>query len=316
MSATLETSVLLQTGTALATVFAAGILAFPLLRASRTVRVAGLSALAVAIFLAPLLVPLPFSGFRLLVSLASIMVGVKLYDLCRSVESGPPPGIGPFLTHLPNDCLLVFRGATDVSPSRRAEEVRLLGLIPLTLCSAAILVAAFRFDWRPYPWVLEHVAKAMAICGVIRFGPNIGACARRRIGIPALDFSGRFLASATPAEFWRRWNRPAGRFLSHYVFRPTGGNRHPFLAVMATFGLNGLVHEYVFGIAAGRVLGWALVFFGIQGPATAATLRLRPAGWGRPLGILLTLAFNAATSVLIFACVDAIVPFYAGRTGP
>jgi D-alanyl-lipoteichoic acid acyltransferase DltB (MBOAT superfamily) len=133
------------------------------------------------------------------------------------------------------------------------------------------------------------------------------------MGVAATDFSGWFFSAATPAEFWRRWNQPAGQFMYEYLFKPTGGSRRIFLPVMATFAFNGLVHEYVLGVAAGRILGLAFLFFLIQGLATAATLHLRPSGIGKALGIVLTLIFNLATSLVFFACVNAVVPFYAVR---
>jgi hypothetical protein len=42
-------------------------------------------------------------------------------------------------------------------------------------------------------------------------------------------------------------------------------------------------------------------------------MHLRPGKWGQALGILLTLIFNLAAATLLFACVDAVVPFYAVR---
>jgi hypothetical protein len=310
----IESRELVHAGYALATVFGAGLLSFPFLRASRPARIAFLSLLAVVALLAPLLVPMPNHSLRVIVSLASIMVAVKLYDLYRTVELGPPPGARAFLTYLPNECVLVLRAAaTQNRGPGHGDAMRLLWLIPITLCCAFIAIAALRYDWRPYPWAVEHCAKAIAVCSFVQFGTNIGAAGRRLGGIPAQDFSGWFFGSATPAEFWRRWNKPAGQFLSEYVYRPAGGGRRRFAAVMATFALNGIAHEYVFGIAAGRVLGWSFLFFLIQGLATVATMRLRPAGWGRAAGILFTLAFNLGSSVLIFACVDAVLPYYTRR---
>lgn len=304
---------LAQTGLALGVVFAAGLLAFPLLRTPRRVRAAALTLLAVAVFLAPLLVPRP--PLRLIVSLAAILVAVKLYDLHHSADAGLSISLRTFLGYLPNDCLLVLRSAaTGTSPSKRDDAARLRWLIPLTLGSLLLIAILFRADWSNIPWSVEHAAKAAAIGLLIRFGPNLGASARRLAGIPAQDFSGGFFGAATPAEFWRRWNQPAGRFLREYVYAPAGGNRRPGAALMVTFALNGLVHEYVFGIAAGRVLGWSLLFFMIQGAATAATHRLRLKGWKRAVGVALTLAFTLASSVLVFVCVNAAVPFYSRAT--
>jgi MBOAT, membrane-bound O-acyltransferase family len=304
-----EAGDLLQTGSALALVLGAGACSFPFLRMPRGTRIAALSLLAIPVFLAPLLVPLPFTELRFVVALMSIAVGLKLYDLHRTVETGPPPWAWAFLTYLPNGCNMVFRSvAAQKRPPRRADAIRLLWLAPIAVPCALGVIAVWRFDWRPYSWAVADWVKAIAICAFIQFGSNVGASALRLLGIPASDFSGWFSAAATPAEFWRRWNRPAGRFLFEYVYVPAGGWRRLYLAVMATFALNGLIHEYVFGIAAGRVLGWAFLFFLIQGLATAATFRLRPRGWGKVIGILLTLLFNLATSLLLFACVDAVVP--------
>ncbi|HEY1628657.1 MAG TPA: MBOAT family O-acyltransferase, partial [Tepidisphaeraceae bacterium] len=198
-------------------------------------------------------------------------------------------------------------------PSRRVDVFRIVWLVPITTSCALILFVVWRFNWQPYPWAVEHCVKVIAICAFIQFGSNLGASAWRVAGVAAEDFSGWFFAASTPAEFWRRWNKPAGRFMHEYIFLPAGGTRRLWPAVMATFTLNGLVHEYVFDIAAGRVLGWALAFFFIQGLATAATLRFRPKGWAKVAGVVLTLIFNLATSVLFFACVNAVVQFYALR---
>jgi hypothetical protein len=303
-----------RTGVALSLVFVAGVCSFPFLRLPRRARAAALISLAIPVFLAPLLVGLPLTGLRFIVALWSITVGVKLYDLHRAVETGPPPGAWEFLTYLPNGCNLVLRrGAARNPPPRRDDAIRLLWLVPITTVCGLIVTAAWRFDWRRCPWIIEHCVKVIAICAFIQFGLNIIASAWRLMGVAACDFSGWFFASATPAEFWRRWNQPAGQLLRQYIFVPAGGMRRLFLAVMATFAFNGLVHEYVFDIAAGRVLGLALLFFLIQGLATAATIQLRPSGYGRALGILLTLIFNLATSLLFFACVNAVIPFYAIR---
>jgi hypothetical protein len=73
------------------------------------------------------------------------------------------------------------------------------------------------------------------------------------------------------------------------------------------------VHEYVFGIAAGRVLGFAMAFFLIQGVAVAAMVGVRPSGSQRRLGIAVTFVFNLCSAWLIFACVNAVLPVYSAR---
>jgi D-alanyl-lipoteichoic acid acyltransferase DltB (MBOAT superfamily) len=121
-------------------------------------------------------------------------------------------------------------------------------------------------------------------------------------------------AASTPAEFWRRWNRPAQQFLQEYAFRPAGGKHRPIYAIFVTFAVSAVVHEYVFGIATGMFQGWQALFFLSQGVATTLTFRSRPTGWGRALGTFLTILFNLAAAYLFFKSVDMIIPFYSLRT--
>ena len=56
---------------------------------------------------------------------------------------------------------------------------------------------------------------------------GMGAAAYRLLGGVALDPMLSPATALTPAEFWRRWNRPAQQFLETYAFRPAGGLHHP-----------------------------------------------------------------------------------------
>jgi hypothetical protein len=84
-------------------------------------------------------------------------------------------------------------------------------------------------------------------------------------------------------------------------------------AALATFLVSAIIHEYVFDIAVGRVQGYQTAFFVIQGIAAAATLRVKPAGWAALPWVAGTFAFNLVTSVLFFASVGEVLPFYARR---
>ena len=77
-----------------------------------------------------------------------------------------------------------------------------------------------------------------------------------------------------------------------------------------------MAHEYAFDMGVGRVQGYQLAFFMLQGLAVAATLRWKPRGPVRTLAIIATLAFNLATSMLFFASIDSMVPLYDRARNP
>jgi len=120
-------------------------------------------------------------------------------------------------------------------------------------------------------------------------------------------------AARTPADFWRRYNRPAQQFFDEDVFQPLGGLRAPVRATLGTFAVSAVLHEYLFDIAVGRVQGYQMVFFVLQGLAVAATRRVKPRGWRAVAWGAGTLAFNLATSALFFASVNEILLFYTRR---
>jgi D-alanyl-lipoteichoic acid acyltransferase DltB (MBOAT superfamily) len=134
-------------------------------------------------------------------------------------------------------------------------------------------------------------------------------CARL-LGVQARDVLERPVLAVTPADFWRRYNRVIGQFLHEDVFLRVGGFRAPLRATMITFVISALAHEYLFGIAIGRVEGWQTAFFLVQGLAVAATVRLKPRGPWVFVSTAMTLAFNIATSFLFYASVDAVSPWW------
>jgi D-alanyl-lipoteichoic acid acyltransferase DltB (MBOAT superfamily) len=119
------------------------------------------------------------------------------------------------------------------------------------------------------------------------------------------------LLAPTPADFWRRYNRPAQQFFHEDIFKPCGGRRAPIRATLATFAFSALAHEYVFGVILGRVQGYQTVFFLVQGLGVLVTMAWNPKGWRRWVACALTNVFNVTTSVFFFASVNGIAPFYS-----
>lgn len=249
---------------------------------------------------------------RLIASLLAISLLVKLYDAFRAPERFRAFGFLFYVGHLANWFWLVVRREP---PSRdRATDVRQVFFSAfVSIAAVLLLVGVFSIDWSSRPFPLEHCIKASTVFALLVPLSAMTSAAWRLFFGPALEAMNAPFFSRTPAAFWRRWNLPAQQFLATYVFKPAGGSRRPVRATMLTFFVSGLVHEYLFGIATGRIQGWQMLFFVVQGCAVVATARWRPRGLAAVAGFTLTIAFNLATSVWFFRSVAGALPFYAER---
>jgi hypothetical protein len=176
----------------------------------------------------------------------------------------------------------------------------------------AATVGVFKIDWAACPFWLEHAAKStcLAACTIWAFQANTALW--RLAGAPAAFFTTRnVLWTHSPADFWRRWNRPMYRWLLENVYRPLGGRRRPLLAMLATFAVSGLLHEYLFAVTFRRVTGYVTAFFLLHGLATAVTRRFKPTGWLVVPATIFTFAFNTASTLLLFVPINERIPFYA-----
>jgi hypothetical protein len=263
--------------------------------------------------LSPCLVPLRTPVWRFLSTLVAIGLLPKLYDLFRSGDHAFRQGLFSYLAWLPNSFWLVIR---RIPPQRaRRDDWKSLALASiLTAPGLALLVGVFACDWANMSFALEHSVKVIATFSTVVTIATMGAAAYRLSGGAALDPMLFPAGAPTPAEFWRRWNRPAQQFLETYAFRPAGGLHHPVRATLVTFAISAAIHEYVFGIATGHLQSSQAFFFLIQGVAVAASIGLRPTGWRIVLGQILTATFNIATSVFFFQSVNSVLQFYSPRS--
>jgi hypothetical protein len=301
-----------RTGAAAGVAVAAGCAFFPALRLGRRARRGAWLACAGAAVAAPELIPPQAGGLRFAAAVVSLAVVWKLYDLHRWPECGLRMDFPAYLMYLPNWFWFVCRRPPGRPPA--AEDRRRVAVsLPLLTAAVALAAVLFRVDWSPVPFLAEHCIKVTVVFfAAVQVG-GTAAVLCRLTGAAADDPTDHPLAARTPADFWRRWNRPVGQWLRQHVFQPLGGRRRPAAATLAAFAASGLFHEYVFGIAAGRVQGWQMLFFMVQGCAAVATLRVKPRGRAVPLWVAGTLAFNLASSLLFFRSVDSIVPFYCRR---
>jgi D-alanyl-lipoteichoic acid acyltransferase DltB (MBOAT superfamily) len=163
------------------------------------------------------------------------------------------------------------------------------------------------------PFAIQHVVKVSSVVLTVMLLADCGARVWRRLGGAALDPMRLPALASTPAEFWRRWNRPVQQFLYEYPFQAAGGAKRPVRATLMAFIVSGLAHEYVFVIASGRLQAWQLLFFSLQGAAAIVTSRLQPRGWHALPCIAATIAFNLAAALLFFRSVNTVLPFYTAR---
>lgn len=299
----------------IAITWGAGVAFYAALKLPRRGRRIVFALLLAAVLGSPLIVPPTAQLSRCIATLGSITISVKLYDHFCNAEAGFIPGRWLYFTSLIHPFALVLRRVMrEKPPPPRAEIRQILVCFTAGIGAVALIAGVFCIDWRHYPFIAEHCAKAISVFLMVQFLPNAVAPVFRLLRIPATNFAGPFFLARTPAEFWRFYNRPASQFFHEYVFKPAGGAANPLKATYLTFLISGIVHEYAFDIAAPHVMGWQMLFFTLQGLAATATIRLRPRGWRAILATLLTFVFNLATVYVFLICVNAVLPFYADRT--
>jgi hypothetical protein len=297
---------------------AAAVIFYLALRIRRYARMCAWLACSGVIAISPLWVPIEARALRFLQCVVAVCLVLKLYDAHCDTASASDMGMGRWAAHLPNWFWFMLRRVPRAH-NRGKDWRRVAALAPLMVAAVALCWGLLRTDWARVPFALEHVVKTLAFAiAMICIGQTFAALCRQLLG-PALDPFGNPMGARTPAEFWRRWNRPFREFFDQYVFRSLcrgrggRGARHPVRATLAVFAVSGLMHEYVFGVATGRVQGWQMLFFMVQGCAAAATLRLRPRGRAAVLSWATTLAFNLATAALFCRSVNEVIAFYQRR---
>jgi D-alanyl-lipoteichoic acid acyltransferase DltB (MBOAT superfamily) len=121
----------------------------------------------------------------------------------------------------------------------------------------------------------------------------------------AENFDRPFLA-ASPSDLWsRRWNFWFHDFVRREVFLPLRRSRR--LAVLATFAVSGLAHEYLIIASLGTSRGQMLAFFLLQAVAVLLSHR-RARSLPRGLGCVLHTGWLILTIPLFLEPILQIVP--------
>jgi hypothetical protein len=304
--------VLLQALSAPALAFAAAVAAVPAFRLERPWRDVVFFGAEATVLLAPLLTPDGRPFLRFSSAILSVGLIAKLVDLNSSAEHSERFGIWTTIAFLPNLFSVCLRRLdAEPRPSARANVWRIVRSSAALAVAVPWFVFVFRLDMRCWPFCAEHVVKMLALFAVVLPVADLGASAWRLLGGRARDFMHAPYAARTPADFWKRYNRPAQQFFYEDIFLRCGGLHAPVRATLVTFAFSGVIHEYLFVIATGQLRGYQLAFFLLQGCAVAATWRVRPRGRRAVYWVLGTLAFNLASSVLFFTSINSVAPFYS-----
>ena len=249
---------------------------------------------------------------RFLASISAAMLALKVIDVSLDLKKQRTVTWQEYVDFLSNPFTLVRRSLSiERRPSPKENLLGLLGGSTNCAVAIAVLIGLFRLDWSNVPFLVEHIAKVTALMLAIASGLAGAAAIWRLCGGTARDFMDRPFVARTPAEFWRRYNRNVQQFFWQNVFNGNRSLRKPIRTMILVFGLSALLHEFLFYAAVGRLQGYQIAFFAMQGIAAASTARLKVRGKLALPWMAATMAFNLLTSVLFFASIHSVAPFYS-----
>ena len=264
------------------------------------------------IVLSPWFVPADSPLLRFLASVSAAIVAIKVIDVSVDARQRSTPTWREYFDFLTNPFIYVRRCLVlERRPTMHENLLSLVGGLLGCAIGLALLVGLFSVDWSSRHFFAEHVSKVVALMLSITTGLTAATAIWRLCGGTARDYMDKALVARTPAEFWRRYNRNMQQFFWHDIFRANGGRRAPIRTMLFVFALSALLHELIFSAAIGRVQGYQTAFFAVQGLAAALTARAKVKGWLAIPWAAGTLAFNLASSVLFFASIHGVVPFYS-----
>lgn len=238
----------------------------------------------------------------------------KLLDAGISPDTWNAFSFREWMRYVLNPFVLCYRRHLSETP-RTAERNRGLlvrGVLEVFV-GGTLLTWAFSVDWTHSSVRLEHVTKLVGAYLTFFDGGFVLANGLLGLtGVAYMEFSRHPVLARTPADFWRRYNRDAGRFLQEDVYARLG--RLPRRAKIGlVFLLNGVLHEYLVLVMTGHVVGVLVAFFSLQAVAVILTWRLRLSGLTAVAGVILTIVFNVTSTVLFFLAINRIFPWYVDR---
>jgi len=279
----------------------------------RSPRALILFAVGLAILLMPLLLPESMFLLRAGTAIFSLMFPLKLFDLHLRGERWRNLTFKRYLFYIVQQVKFVERQlGKDPEFSTGANLLLLARGILEIGAGLALLHWAHSASLGEISFWLEHTVIVIGIYLVLFDGSlfTMGAV-WRLTGYPFGHVCIHPIVARSPADFWRRYNRPTGQFFYENVFKPLGGLRHPLRGIFLVFFINGLVHEYIVWIGTGVNNGYMMLFFMVQAVGVALTFRARPKGWKAVVSWALTVLFILGSTVFFLVSFDGALPIYS-----
>lgn len=269
--------------------------------------------LGIIVLGSPLMLSTDSAILRCLITLALIICFEHMWDLhldpCRRTRLS----FKTYMVFLLDFAWGVAR-VTDDYGANLSLKRRILDTVKNTVVFclvSTIAIVAFRIDWKPYSFLLEHFVKSTCLIIWIIWAFNANTAIWRLAGAPAAPFIRKHIFLAhSPAEFWRRFDRPVHRWLYENVFLPIGGRRKPITATLTAFAVSACLHEYLLTVTLRYITGYVFVFFMLHGFVTVLTRRFKLTNFLVYPAIALTFVFNTLSTVLIFTPINERFPFY------
>ena len=194
---------------------------YPLLWLPERRRLMLLVAAVAVLLILPLAIPARARFLRFLAAIIAVTSSLKLYDVHLGARTGVRPTLWRFAVFLWNVFSLVDRRIdARPDPVTRAPLRRLAWSGGATVVAMGLAIGMFRMDWSNRSFALEHAAKAVAFFLVLFPFTAAAAVVWRAAGFPGRDIMHNPFAARTPADFWRRYNRPVHEFLEEDVYKP------------------------------------------------------------------------------------------------
>ena len=262
----------------------------------------------------------PDAPFWLIAAVALVLPlpVVKLVDAHVGIDAWRAMTWRQWVLHVANIHGLCWRAMLAEPRRPRAQSLRWLlrGVVEVA-AGVLLLTWAVQADLGRFGFWVEHFIKLTA--GYLLAFDGLFALAtgaNRLAGVNVVDGTRHPILAATPADFWRRYNRDPGRFFLEDVYKPAGGRHHPVRGVLVVFAVNGLLHEYLAVIVTGRLTGYMLAFFALHAAAVAVSAPWKPRGARRFIGWACTFCLLVVSSPLFLAPIDLAIPLYDSWSPP